>query len=118
MQVGLLKEMISGTSLLLRVTPFSESAVTLECTISGLDEAIKPLRKSLRLVAFFHLEGLAGGHRPSSRTGPNVSGADSEQMSDRRVAPIQATAGEGTDKISPSRGPRSCKDYLSQQTEA
>jgi type VI secretion system protein VasI len=44
--VSIIKELLSGASLLIRVTPFNESSITVEFTIAGLEEAIKPLRKA------------------------------------------------------------------------
>ena len=46
--VPLIKELLGGASLLVRVTPFSESAITAEFSIAGLEEAIKPLREACR----------------------------------------------------------------------
>lgn len=44
--VGFIKQMMNGKRVLFEVTPFNESAVTVEFEIDGLDNAIKPLRKA------------------------------------------------------------------------
>lgn len=44
--VGLLKKLFGKSVLLVRATPFSESSVTAEFKIGGIEEAIKPLRKA------------------------------------------------------------------------
>lgn len=41
-----IKSMFRGKTLTIRATPFSESPVTLQFPISGLEEAIKPLREA------------------------------------------------------------------------
>lgn len=43
--IGLVKQMFGADKALFRFTPFSESSVTARFTITGLEEAIKPLRK-------------------------------------------------------------------------
>jgi len=44
--IAFIKEMFGAQRLFIRATPFNESAVTGEFNISGLDDAIKPLRKA------------------------------------------------------------------------
>lgn len=44
--IPLIKKLIGGESLLIQATPYSESSMTFTMDISGLDEAIKPLRKA------------------------------------------------------------------------
>jgi hypothetical protein len=43
--IPFIKELFGATTLLVRATPFNESAVTAELPIAGLEEAIKPLRE-------------------------------------------------------------------------
>jgi type VI secretion system protein VasI len=42
--IPVIKELIEGSALLVRFTPFNHSPVTARFSITGLDEAIKPLR--------------------------------------------------------------------------
>jgi len=44
--IGAIKQMSAGKSLFVRVTPFNESPLEVTFTISGLDEAVKPLREA------------------------------------------------------------------------
>ncbi len=46
--IRFIKGMLGHKTLLIRATPFSESTVTAEYDIAGIDEAIKPLRKACR----------------------------------------------------------------------
>ncbi|MCV2877586.1 type VI secretion protein [Sedimentimonas flavescens] len=46
--IPLIKQMLGKERMLVRFTPFSESPVTAEFNISGLDEAIKPLREACK----------------------------------------------------------------------
>lgn len=43
--IGVIKKMIGSEKALFRFTPYGESPVTARFTVSGLEEAIKPLRK-------------------------------------------------------------------------
>lgn len=43
--IGLVKQMFDADKALFRFTPFNENSVTARFTITGLEEAIKPLRK-------------------------------------------------------------------------
>ena len=42
--IPIIKSMVGKNNLMLQVTPFSDQTYTLNCDITGLDNAIKPLR--------------------------------------------------------------------------
>ena len=46
--IKFIKELMGASSLILQVTPFRDSAITLEFNIAGLSEAIKPLRQACK----------------------------------------------------------------------
>ena len=46
--VGFVKKMLGHDSMVVRLTPFNESPITTTFAISGLDEAIKPLRAACK----------------------------------------------------------------------
>lgn len=46
--IKFIKEIMSAGTLLLQVTPFRESAITLEFNVAGLAEAVKPLRQACK----------------------------------------------------------------------
>jgi type VI secretion system protein VasI len=49
--IPFIREMLNGNSMFVRITPFSESAVTAEFPIVGLSEAIKPLATACKWQA-------------------------------------------------------------------
>jgi type VI secretion system protein VasI len=46
--IPFIKKMMEHEKMVIRATPFSDSAVTAEYRISGLEEAIKPLRDACK----------------------------------------------------------------------
>ena len=67
--IPFIKEMFGGSTLFVRAVPYNESAVTGDFNISGIEDAIKPLREACRWPDF-GTPPRSGSPAPKDRPGP------------------------------------------------